>query len=47
MRSFAPLQHRVDHPFTADILELHLPGAVELARFSRLGLANLTRGPPK
>lgn len=39
-------QHRIDHSFIVDIFDLHLPGAVELARFWNLGLANLTRGPP-
>jgi hypothetical protein len=48
MMSFVPLQQRhANHPFTADILELHLSGAVELAKFSKLGLEKLTRGPPK
>jgi hypothetical protein len=47
--SFLPLHQRsANHPVAADILELHLlPGAVELVRLWKVGLANLTRGPPK
>jgi hypothetical protein len=45
--SLAPLQqYHANHPFAADIFGPYPPGAVELARFWKLGLANLTRGPP-
>jgi hypothetical protein len=45
---FALLQQQhADHPFTADISDLHPLGAVELVRFWNLGFENLTRGPPK
>jgi hypothetical protein len=45
MTSFAPLQqHRIDPLFTADVFDLHLPGAFELVRF---WLENVARSPPK
>jgi hypothetical protein len=48
MMSFVILQEcHADQPFTADIFNPHLPGAVELRRFWKSGLENVARGPPK
>ncbi len=40
-------QYPADHPFVADIPDLHPPGAIELVRVWKLGLENVARGPPK